>query len=87
MKLCIGIGWNEEEEGTKLAEGVKLEEAVGTKLLEEALKGLLDTVVVANGAAEAPSIGLDGSLHVETSVDPDADCGEFRSENCDWAAK
>ena len=81
------MGWKLVEVGTKEADGVKVE-LLGTKLPEEvALKGLIGIVVAEGAAVEAFSIGLEGSLHVETSVEADVYCGEFRSENCDLAAK
>ena len=69
--------------GTNEVVGVKVE-ALGTKSPEEAaMKGLLGVAGAVNDAVGAHSIGLEGSLHVETSVDPLVNCGEFRSENCD----
>lgn len=69
--------------GTNEVDGVKVE-ALGTNSPDEAaMKGLLGVVGAVNDALGAHSIGLEGSLHVETSVDPLVNCGEFRSENCD----
>ena len=69
--------------GTKEVDGVKVE-AVGTKSPEDAaMKGLLVVAGAVNGAVWVHSSGLEGSLHVETSVEPLVNCGEFRSENCD----
>ena len=83
MKLCRLEGWKEELVGTKEVDGVKVE-ALGTKSPDEAaMKGLLGVAGAVNDAVGAHSIGLEGSLHVETSVDPLVNCGEFRSENCD----
>lgn len=68
--------------GTKDAEGVK-EVLVGTKSLDDALKGLLESLDVDwNGCGETVR-GLGGSLHVETSVELTVECADFRSENCD----
>lgn len=69
--------------GTNEADGVKVEPR-GTKSPEDAaMKGLLDVLETENGTVESLSTGLEGSLHVETSVELAVNCGEFRSENCD----
>ena len=81
------MGWKLDEVGTKEADGVKVE-LRGTKSPEEAaIKGLLGVAEVEKDAVEAISDGLEGSLHVETSVEAADYCGELRSENCDLAAK
>ena len=81
------MGWKLDEVGTKEADGVKVE-LLGTKSPEEAaMKGLLGVILAEDALVELVSIGLEGSLHVETSVEADVNCGEFRSENCDLAAK
>ena len=69
--------------GTNEVDGVKVE-ALGTNSPDEAaMKGLLGVAGAVNDVLGAHSIGLEGSLQVETSVDPLVNCGEFRSENSD----
>ena len=76
-------GWKAELVGTNEVDGVKVE-ALGTKSPDEAAKkGLLCVAGAVFDAVGVHFIGLEGSLHVETSVEPLDNCGEFRSENCD----
>lgn len=72
----FALGWKEELVcGTKVeADGTK-PAFLGTKSADEALKGFADGVATLVGLAVALSRGLEGSLQVETSVEPEVDCG------------
>ena len=63
------VGWKLDCVGTKdAAEGVKVV-PLGTKSLDDALKGLLESLNVDWAGCGATVRGLEGSLHVETSVE------------------
>lgn len=81
-KLWIFVGWKLDCVGTKDTVGMKVV-FEGTKLLDEALKGLHDTLETVCEGDGVNGRGLDYSLHVDTSVEAAEDCAEFRSENCD----
>ena len=61
------VGTNEAAEGTNVV-------LLGTKLLDDALKGLQDRFMADLEGYDASSVGVDGSLHVDTSVEFAVDC-------------
>lgn len=87
LKFCMETeGWNVGKLGLPLViwgtnefDGTKVEFR-GTKSPDVALKGFIVAAAGFTGLTWALSVGLAGSLQVETSVDAGCECEELRSE-------